>query len=51
MEGSRKVSQSFTQSLAKVKHMLSIFCGTLRFISEPLRERKNELFSQLQTIK
>jgi hypothetical protein len=41
MEVSRKVSRSFTQSLAKLKYMLSIICETLRFICEPLRERKN----------
>jgi len=46
IEVSRKVSQSFKQSLAKLKYLLSIFCETLRFISEPLREIKKELFSQ-----
>ena len=38
---SRRVSQSFTLSFAELKFTLSILCGTLRFISEPLRENKN----------
>jgi len=46
MEVSRKVSQSLTQSLAKLKYLLLTFCETLRFISEPLREMKKELFRQ-----
>jgi hypothetical protein len=37
---SRRVSQSFTLSLAELKFVLSILCATLRFISEPLRENK-----------
>ena len=40
---SRGVPQSFTPSLAKLKHMFSTFCETQRFICEPLRERKNYL--------
>ena len=35
---SRRVSQSFTLSFAEVKFILIVLCGTLRFISEPLRE-------------
>jgi hypothetical protein len=38
---SRRVSLSFTLSFAELKIILSIFCVTLRFISEPLRESKN----------
>ena len=38
---SRRVSQSYTLSYAELKFILSIFCETLRFISEPLRENKN----------
>ncbi len=38
---SRRVSQSFTLSFAELKFILSIFCATLLFISEPLRENKN----------
>ena len=38
---SRRVSQSFTLSFAELKLLLSTLCGTLRFISEPLRENKN----------
>ena len=38
---SRRVSQSFTLSFAELKGKLSTLCGTLRFISEPLRENKN----------
>ncbi len=38
---SRRVSQSFTLSYAELKFILSIFCETLRFISEPQRENKN----------
>ena len=37
---SRKVSLSLTQSLAKIKILLSTFCETLRFISETQREIK-----------
>ncbi len=37
---SRRVSQSFTLSFAELKFILSIFCETLRFISEPLLENK-----------
>jgi hypothetical protein len=38
---SRRFSQSFTLSFTELKFILSILCGTLRFISEPLRENKN----------
>ena len=45
---SRRVSQSFTLSYAELKFIVSVFCETLpgrqaglRFISEPLRENKN----------
>jgi hypothetical protein len=41
---SRRVSQSFMQSFAELKFIFSILCGTLRFISEPLRENKNYFF-------
>jgi hypothetical protein len=40
---SRRVSHSFSQSFAELKFILSILCGTLRFISEPQRENKNRL--------
>jgi hypothetical protein len=41
---SRRVSQSFTLIFAELKFILPILCGTLRFISEPLRE-KNTSYS------
>jgi hypothetical protein len=39
---SRGVSQSFSQSFAELRFILSNLCETLRFISEPLRENKND---------
>ena len=44
---SRRVSQSFTLSYTELKYILSIFSETLRFISEPLRENKNNFFFNL----
>jgi len=37
---SRSVSQSFPLCFVELKYLLSILCGTLLFISEPLRENK-----------
>jgi hypothetical protein len=48
--GSRRVSQSFALSFAEVKFILSILCGTLRLISEPQRENKNDFLVSLRRL-
>ena len=41
---SRRVTQSFTQSHAELKFLLSLFCENLRFICENLRENYINFF-------
>jgi len=48
---SRRVSQSFTLSFAELRFILSNFCGTLRFISEPLRENRNNFDQTLPVVR